>query len=356
VICAAVVFAMAVEAPARAAMVLVPSACAMLLHGGFARSRQAIGWMFAALAAGYLVSGWIARGHMLHGIPPYQLSNYSSLADRAGQLGHRLVDDYFGFAPFANATSRALPLFLYALKSAFVLGFAAVFIALCVNRVRRAIPAGTGQPDEFVGLVGVAHVVFGAWIALAIRYDEADVRHFLWGLMLVKLFVVVRALRWSSSFLRFRVAAWGAICIALLLSAYTTIYLTTRPRADVLHSFLRVRRALLHEALRARIQELGIANVYGTYWVVQPVEVFVSGARAAPLSVTGGRVDFFDTLTVPSRRCAKGMVLYATEGLDGDQAALRGAVLSRGGVVLDELPDARAVLAGPPVWNQEGCT
>jgi hypothetical protein len=356
-ICAAIAFAMMLEAPTRAAMVLVPFAAVIWLHSRGRLPLKSGAWVAFAAIAGWGVERWLAAGRMILGVPASSLSRFAQFADRSGELAGNFVDEFIGFFQFAGATSEPRFLALYALKAVVLVAFAGA-IAFLVVRCARAAAAGPAESAanafDFIGDCGAVHLLFGFWIVCAVEYGAVDVRHFLWGLMLVKLVIVVAAMQALSARVRPPALRAAVLVVSALLVCSTLTILFDASGRRMARTEATWHRPL-YAALQARMHELGIRNVYGTYWVVQPAAVLVPNALTGPLTVEAGRAHFHSVLGPPSHRCAHGQVLYVFRGTSADQAVIAQQVVAAGGRLLDTFTEGRALYVGPAVWEQDGC-
>lgn len=364
VVCALTAFAMAVEAPTRSLMVAAPLGLALLAGGERRRLRTLCAALAAALAAGWLVSRGLSAGHTLRGIEPAPLSLDAQFVARAKLLGRFFVDDFVGFSQFAGASSTPLELSLYGVKTAVLLALVATGLAVArpawVSAPRQGGAAPAARPAwQFVGLAGAAQVAVGAWLVSAIGI-EADVRHFLWGLMLLKLVAWHVGLDAAEGLAAARgrlapVAAAVPIAFAVLASSSARPWLDAHSREAMRELVARRLHDPVYEVVKQRMDAFGTHRLYGSYWVVMRTEVLIPGAEPAALTTWGEQRDFYELLTVSSRRCADGEVLYLLDGRSREDAPLLTQVLATGARELDRFDDGRLLLRGPPVWTAEGC-
>jgi hypothetical protein len=359
ILCAVVVFAVVVETPARAGMILVPLTIALGLTHRL-RNARALGIaMVAALVLGLLGNRWLVATHQVQGIGAVPLAMYEHFVARMNELLKYFVDYFIGFYQFGGLESLPGYLFLYGMKTLALLAFgvaALVFGTRALRRFRTREGATQVTAAEFVGIAGVAGILVGGFTVSAIEY-WLDVRHILWALTLLKLAIILAALEALSRHVRSPVhQAVLACAAAMLASTCVTRFLSPQSYARLKQEIVEHRDLPEFRRVQARMAEFGIRRVYGEHWEVLRTEVLIPGAQASVIAVQQGEVRFTNFLTRPSRRCATGEVLYILDRGIADQALIANKVLASGGRLVENLVVNKALYMGLPVWSQAGCS
>lgn len=378
-VCAVVVFLLVLEAPTRAAMLVLPLAAALWLAAPGARLRPLALAVLGAGAAAYLANRGLVASHQVTGIPPLPVAPFPRFTARAAELTRGLVDYFIGFEQFEHASSNGATLLLYGFKTLLLAAFGGVLAwegwrvaALLRSRVAMhagmpsvtqsaaqsaAQPATDASPSalDFIGTSGLVGTALGFWIVCAIEY-WLDVRHFLWALMFLKLALIVLALRWLDAHLRAPSARVAAVLVAGLLVSGTATRLIVPQYRHVLKDEIATHlQKPIARRIQAQMQATGLNRLYGRHWEVLRFEVLAPPARTASLASDRGQVQFVPFLTRPSMRCVQGDVLYLLDKGVPEEALTAGKVLESGGRLLEQLTPGKALYRGRPVWNTEGC-
>lgn len=357
ILCAIALFAVMLEAPARAVMIVVPLTIALVLTHRLRQARALGIAVVAALLLGLLGNKWLVSTHHVQGIGAMPLARYEQFVARMNELLRHFVDYYIGFWQFAGKVSEPGQLLLYGVKTLALLAFGVAAMVLGARAVRR-FRAGNGRVTaaEFVGIAGVASLLVGAFSVCAIEY-WLDVRHILWALALLKLAIILAALEALARHVRRPLPLTMLACVtAALASTAVTRFLSPQSYARLQQEIIEHRDIPEFRRVQARMAELGIRRVYGEHWEVLRAEVLIPGAQASVIAAQQGEVRFVNFLTRPSRRCGRGDVLYVLDRGIAEQALIVEKVLASGGRMVENLLVNKGLYLGPPVWSQEGCS
>jgi len=350
---------MVLEAPTRAAMVLVPLAMAVIACGRTRTSRGAGAAMLAGAVAGFAGNQWLARSREVTGIPAVAVAAYDHFLSRANQLLKGFVDFFIGFNQFDGAPATAGNLALYGFKTLALGAFVALSLWIAVRLARRhldsPLPPLPVSAAEFLGVAGLAGALLGFWIVCAIEY-WLDIRHFLWALAMLKLVLILWALKAVAPAGRVRWLALGAFVVAAVLMSTPTVRMVFPAyRQQLKAEFTTHTRIPFAGRVQAHMRELGTNRIYGEYWETLRLQVLVPGANASVLLINGGDVQFVSFLTRPSLKCVDGSVLYMLDVAGPPQAELGRKIVAMGGRLLERLEGNKELYVGPPAWNKEGC-
>lgn len=359
ILCAMAVFAVVLEAPARAVMIVVPLTITLGLTHRLRRARALGIAVVAALVLGLLGNRWLVSTHQVQGIGAMPLARYEQFVTRMNELLRHFVDHYIGFWQFAGQVSEPGYLLLYGIKTLALLAYGVAAMVLGTRALRRfRAGAGGGHVTavEFVGIAGVASVLVGAFSVCAIEY-WLYVRHILWALALLKLAIILAALEALGRHVRSPLKLTVLACVtAAVASTAVTRFLSPQSYARLKQEFIEHRDIPEFGRVQARMAEFGIRRIYGEHWEVLRTEVLIPGAQASVIAVQQGEVRFVNFLTRSSRRCGRDDVLYILDRGIAEQALIANELLANGGRLVENLVGNKGLYLGPPVWSQVGCS
>ncbi len=356
---AAAIFLLVVEAPTRAAMMLLPVALAVVGTGRARLTRQFGAIAFAAAACAYALSKYLGGSRSVYGVEPVPLAPYGHFVTRMNEQLEGFVQYFIGYFQFAGLTSKVGYLLLYGLKAIPLFAFAGLLAWIAVKLKQRLLQeAGAERPVaplEFVGVVGFVGAALGFWMVAGIEYG-LDVRHFLWALMLLKLVLVIVAVRFVAPSGATQWPVLAAACVAALLMS-TAFVRTALPtfRKQLKADYLSHVRLPYAPRIAAILQEQGIHRIYGEYWETMRMQVLARQSQPAALHLEGSNIRFFSFLARSSLKCASGNVLYLLDPTTPTQGPIATKLLANGGRLLERVNGNLGVYIGPPVWDMAGC-
>ena len=352
-------FAMAVEAPARAALVAVPLAIALPL-GAPRRALPAIYVAMAAcLAAGYAINKLVTSHRPVgtdftEGI---DIGNGDEILNGLALFGGRFWNQITGINLLADAADPGVwTLLLYGITLVFLI-FIVLYYVVALRELWSSVSGaisgvalpGKGpadrEPSPLAALKLTASTGMLVGVFAIASLNPNSIRHVLWAITALKLCLfaeVFRALsrRFGSQLL----PALLTLATCLLLSYWLANAATSKvgPRDP----------NPLTVAVREAAEELGITHVYGThFWTMMPLNTYIPGISAGVLLQPGGRIVPFQWLARPSWACVDDDVLYVVDMDRAVDEALLAAVRRHPGALKVSETGSTQIWLGQPVWT-----
>jgi hypothetical protein len=263
----------------------------------------------------------------IHGVhSKLVLAKTSDIGSHVQTLTQSFLTEFLGTEDFAE-----MPLDVFstaALTAKFIMG-GLFLLALIDAALKSALSIHrpvTSLPFDFINRVGVILCLMGTVIAL-FTYVDADVRHFLPGLVLIKFAIFIRV--FGSAQIARPLRFLAAATVMLSLAVVPKILIEDFQKQDQISD--RENRDFA-EQIRVIADEKNLAKpvtLYGTFGNSVAFEILMPELiQTAPISHANGDMHIFKWLSRPSRYCHSGPVLVMT---DSDDHGLAEIIEKHGG-------------------------
>lgn len=357
------VFIMGIEAPARAALVVFPVllACLAIVNSAKNFSILFVGsssFLFLATLINKLI---FFHKYTVQGLPDLKIASLSNFFERIIWMIDRFYDAYVGMHLHSLLGINFITLPVLALDLLYIITF--IFVAVVIIKIGFQLtwsrysktPRMTVvlTPFQFFAYAGIMGCIFGYFITGVNLAIELDIRHFFWGLQLIKLFICSILLNYISIY--FSIKARFIVFVLLFSVAVLPLWVSSAIVA-VKNDRLSVTRI---EPPILDISKIGnlyaVDKVYGNFWNVLRFNVTVP-MKSSVISVNNeGEILHSNWLTRKSMRCVKNeKVFYYLDDKIPSDRILASRVLNSGGVLLASR-NHLLLYIGDPLWSMAGC-
>ncbi len=311
-------FIMSLEAPIRGLLVLAPVFAALLLAGNLRKKTISASLGFAFISA-YLFNKLLVQ------LRPLSLNHFNVLSfkstneifDNLGRNSRQTFSNLSSLDVISGDTISLAGFIILAtglLLLAIYLGFFlyGIFEATKVAKLKfhnGSRPEVSENVNDvcIVRLISVFGIVIGALAVAALNPDSS--RHYLWSVLLTKLFVLKFIFDLLSTYFGRNKAAVILICLAFIMSSWFANL--AKHKWNTARAMTNTNFSETAEAISDISKYTGIKHIYGEDdHRMMPLNIFIPNINAQTLTLAGEEISIFSWLTRPSWSCVEGDVLY----------------------------------------------
>ena len=251
----------------------------------------------------------------IHGVQSkLVLAHLSDIAIHLQMLIQNFLSEYLGTEDFAEFPLNAFTCAALLAKSLICIALLIAFLQSLIKSILMENTQKNIDGADFVNLVGAIICMCGLCISL-ITYIDADVRHFLPGIILIKLAICIRIFG-SLTISKTTQLLAGAVLILALAVVPKIIYKDLQKQdhtSDIENDDFAHQIRLITEQNNLAIP----VTLYGTFGNIVAFEILMPDLiHTAPITYANDELHIYKWLSRPSRYCLHGSVLIMAESDD----------------------------------------